>query len=165
MDAKTTFSKSPSEIKRMVDRMKAAPREALKDAAVQCKLLYDKTHETWNHKVEFGTEFKDTVKESRVTVSTQDDVYRWVNSGTKDHPIEAKRGEFLIFQKFYTPRTKPNWIGSGSSSYSGPIQKRRQVHHPGIREPRLFDVAVTEEMRKILPEWIRVELARTLSTS
>lgn len=78
------------------------------------------------------------------------DIWRYVDQGTKPHPIEAQAGPFLIFPKGpYEPKTlaKPARTVSGGGSYADTsLRKIRQVMHPGV-EAREFTKAIAEDIQ------------------
>lgn len=78
------------------------------------------------------------------------DIWRYVDQGTKPHPIEAQAGPYLIFPKGpYVPRTlaKPARTVSGGGSYADTsLRKVHQVMHPGSTA-REFTTAIAEDIQ------------------
>jgi hypothetical protein len=118
---------------------------------------FKKTTKTWQHKVDFET-IKDTTGGSMaVLVGTDDEIYGYVEQGTKPHkipktPNPAKRLAFVWGGKgSYRPATSPKWIGSRNASVSGTLRRPLQVDHPGT-QAREFS-AVIEKWEK--PRYIR----------
>lgn len=125
--------------------------KAFKDAILKAANKYadvlqddfEKTTETWEHEVEFEKEVDYKPNGPEVLVGTDDEIYGYVNNGTrKDYPIPKAGPGLLRFQwggkGSYTPKTTPKVIGSKPGGPSGPIVFMRQVIHPGI-EARHFD--------------------------
>lgn len=70
--------------------------------------------------------------------------YKFVNDGTKPHPIYSKsRIGFLIFQEGYHPSTRPWSLNSRANSRFGNTIGVRSVNHPGS-EGRFFDVQIAD---------------------
>jgi hypothetical protein len=107
--------------------------------------------ESWKTKPEF--EMKVTSKGNITTseVKTGDAKYRWIDLGTKPHPIplEPKASGFLIFQKNYKAGTTPRSLQARKPQRSGPTVFAKQVQHPGV-EPRHFEIPIYEEQKPIV---------------
>jgi len=112
---------------------------------------FEATTATWKHNVEFA---QGIVREGDVIigqVSTSDRVYGYVNNGTEPHPIYPKKREFLSFQKEFTPKTKPGWIGSKNGGKSGEWVHPKFVERHAI-EARKFDEAIAKEVEPKLKQ-------------
>lgn len=115
---------------------------------------YQETTKTWHHKVTFEKQYsvRDTLE---VFVGTDDQIYAYVNYGTRPHPIFAgiytgkSNKRALAFPSAFTPKTKPNVIGSSQGSKGGSMVVVPYVQHPGT-EPRNFDKVI---LRKWEPIW------------
>jgi hypothetical protein len=81
-----------------------------------------------------------------VLVGTDDEIYGYVNEGTKPHTIWAKNARTLAFPSAYTPKTRPGHMTAGSGGASGPTVFAAEVHHPGT-EARNFDKAIQKEWK------------------
>src|SRR5512139_189170 len=75
--------------------------------------LYQKTTRTWKHKPKFYP--KRTAR--GVTINTDDQIYQWVDKGTKPHIIRARNAPMLVFRWPYKAATKPRVIASYQASY------------------------------------------------
>jgi hypothetical protein len=108
---------------------------------------FEATTKTWKTEVEFEREVDYKPNGPEVFVGTDNEIYGYVNNGTRPHPIFPVRAKMLRFQwggkGSYTPKTAPRVIGSRSGGPSGPIVHRPYVQHPGT-EARHFD----EEIEK-----------------
>ena len=135
-----TVKPSPFKDKALYDAIEAKAREAARGMEAD----FDQTTETWKHEVEFKTVIS-MLPSVLVSVRTDDEIYGYVNDGTKEHPIFPKRGKSLKFQwggkGSYTPKTKVRIIGSGPGGPSGPVVHMAHVQHPGTKA-RGFDVAM-----------------------
>ena len=112
---------------------------------------YETTTQTWNHKPVFETKISLPQGTPGVEVSTDDEIYGYVNYGTRPHVILPKSGGPLVFRSDYTPKTAPRWIGSGAGGSSGDLVFAKAVNHPGT-EARDFDKTLKEEWQ---PEFER----------
>lgn len=128
---------------------------AAMDAEAQdMKQDFEKTTDTWEHDVKFT--IASTVKPNgpEVLVGTDDEIYGYVNDGTKRHPIFAgiftgkSTKKALSFQwggkGSYRPKTTPRVIGSKSGGSSGPQVVRPFVQHPGTKG-RHFDEVIEKK--------------------
>jgi hypothetical protein len=84
------------------------------------------------------------------TISTDSQIYAWVNDGTDPHPIMAKRAPMLRFQVGYTPKTMVGQIMSRAGGSSGSFAMAKVVQHPGT-EARGFDKAIAEKWNDLFP--------------
>jgi len=115
-----------------------------------------KTVDTWDTKPEFKNEFKETNNEISFVVSTDDEIYGYVNNGTRPHIIE---GFPLAFMAAYKSKTTPRKISSHSGGGSGETVFATKVHHPGT-EPRDFDTAIMVKNSPKLSEYLRIGMKK-----
>lgn len=96
----------------------------------------------------------------------QNEIYFILNHGAKPHPIPKipKTEGWLRFQPGYTAKTTPGVIGSKPGGSFGAFIKKKQVHHPGV-EARLWDKAIADKWRVLLPKFIGVELHKAVKQS
>lgn len=114
----------------LASKVSAAIRAQSQRSAADLLADHEKTVSTWEHKPRF------TVKVSQVEVEvrTDDQIWRYVDQGTKPHVIRPKRpGGVLRFQSGYSAKTRPGSIISGNGGASGPIVTAHEVHHPGTK--------------------------------
>ena len=115
--------------------------------------LYKRTTKTWKHKPEFMATQKDGAAEKSVTVETDDEIYGYVDQGTKPHAIFAgiytgkSNKKALAFPGTFTAKTVPGVIDARSGSSGGGTILRPYVQHPGTA-PRNFSKIIGEEMQK-----------------
>jgi hypothetical protein len=108
---------------------------------------FEATVETWEHEVEFHAEVKDTPQGLVAEVSTEDEIYGYVNNGTDPHPIRAKNAKALAFPGGgYVAKTIPGMVGSQSGGPAGDTAFAKEVQHPGT-EARKFDEAIKKKRR------------------
>lgn len=134
--------------------MEAAIRAMADDVANQMVDDFLSTTETWEHKVKFSpvVSYRFDKPEAFVGVFTTDEVFGYVNDGTKPHTIRPKGNYPLRFQwggkGSYSAKTKPKVIGSKPGGPSGPEVHLPVVHHPGIKKARKFDEVIQKKWTK-----------------
>ena len=133
------------EIKPSAFKNKAFKDAIMRGAESYAKELladFEKTTETWEKGVEFEKIVDYRPKGPEIFVGTDNEIYGYVNDGTRPHPIFPVRAKALAFQwggkGSYTPKTTPRVIGSRAGGPSGPMVHRPYVQHPGT-EGRHFD--------------------------
>lgn len=86
----------------------------------------------------------------RVEATGNDEIYRYVNDGTKPHLIPKGGPGTLAFSEGYTAKTAPGVIGSRSGGSSGArIVRKTQIKHPGT-EARNFDKIIAKKWQSLL---------------
>lgn len=126
---------------------KEVEKEALGD--------FEKTVDTWEHKPKFEHEHHVDDAGVEVLVGTDDEIYGYVNYGTKRHPIYAgiytgkSDKKVLAFPSSFTPKTTPNVIGSGPGGSGGNMVFTPYVDHPGTKA-RNFDKIIAKKWEKRL---------------
>lgn len=120
-------------------------RAAAEAMAPKIQKDFQKTTRTWKHKVEFtrmvtvgnpaGGSLTKKVTGSAsgvsVEVSTDDEIYGYVDEGTRKHVIKARRAPYLQFRYPTKAKTKPRVIGSTAGKVGNNFASRKQVMHPG----------------------------------
>lgn len=109
-------------------------------------LDFQATTATWEHKVKFEHEHLVLPDIVSIKVWTNDEIYGYVDKGTKPHTISPKNKPRLAFMVGGTPKTQPGVDTAGPGSKGTKLvvlPVGRSVHHPGIK-PRNF----TKEIRK-----------------
>jgi hypothetical protein len=95
-----------------------------------------------------------------VTVKTDSLKYRFVDLGTEPHPIEPRPENLTGLLKFpseFTPRTTVKSLAKkdGGKNWGGTWTMTPHVEHPGIKEPRHFEVPIIKEQIPIVKkEWV-----------
>lgn len=110
--------------------IKAAVKAEAK--AVRKDLLQPTT--TWAHDVDVTI---DETGENSYEVSTQDEIYGYVDKGTKPHKIRPKRAKALRFNSKFKAKTTPNSLKAGKGFSKPPTRFAQEVSHPGSK-PRKF---------------------------
>jgi len=117
---------------------------ALNGVAKDIQVDFKVTVQGWRHRVEFPIASPATYSRR---VSTDDEIYGYVNDGTRAHRIRPKGGGVLVFQTPFRAKTVPNQIMSGPGGTGGATVFSRGVNHPGTKA-RKFDVAIKEKWDK-----------------
>lgn len=106
-------------------------------AGKKAVMLYRRTTSNWEHRPEFIY----TVEASGTVVvmeaGTNDEIYTYVDLGTRPHTITPRGPWMLRFQEGYKPKTKPGALRSGRGGPTGAFVRAKSVEHPGIK-PRGF---------------------------
>jgi hypothetical protein len=134
------------------DEVKRILRNAVRRAGTQVVNDFKLTTATWDHMVEWivRTHISQTLPSPSIEVWTEDPIYRYVDEGTKPHPIFAgiytgkSDKKALSFPSAFAPKTKPRVLGSGAGMKGGPLTVVPYVQHPGT-EAREFSKMIVEK--------------------
>ncbi len=124
-------------------KLTRALTNALNGVAKDIQIDFKVTTQTWDHKVDFPIQQPSAY---RRIVATDDEIYGYVNDGTRPHRILPK-GKMLRFNTPFRPKTLPNKIMSGPGSKGTAVVFSRGVNHPGTKA-RKFDVAIKDKWDK-----------------
>ena len=127
-------------------------RKTLKDLAKQALVDFELTTENWQEQVEFKVEgpYK-RGKDLAISVGTDNVIWGWVDRGTEEHEIVARRSKdgllhFQPTQRLVGTRTRPGSLHSGQIK-RGSWVTARSVTHPGI-EARDFTGIVRDKFER-----------------
>lgn len=109
--------------------VRAAAEKATQQAAKELVEDYKKTTATWETDVRWII----TVSASGVTVRTDNQIWTFVDKGTRPHEIRAKAGKALRFAQGYSAKTRPGSIIARGGGASGDDAFARSVQHPGTK--------------------------------
>ena len=121
------------------DQANAVADEMLKD--------FKATTATWEHEVAFEKIVSLKPSPVEVLVGTDDEIYTYVNEGTRPHVILPKKAKALAFPSGYVAKTKPRVIGSQAGGSYGPNVFAAGVLHPGTKA-REFDAVIEKKWAK-----------------
>jgi hypothetical protein len=124
---------------------------ALGIVAVTAVQEFQQTTRSWRHKPTFRIA-KDG--DDRVTVGTDDEVYGYVDQGTRPHVIRPRRGRFLRFQAGARAKTTPGSLSSGGGG-GGVTTFRRGVNHPGTKARGFSELIARRAEGRVLDEVTR----------
>ena len=139
--------------------MHDAIRKAIHDTGMNMKKTFEGTTSTWDTDVKFTMRSTFTDSKCEIEVSTDNEIYGYVNEGTKPHVIRPRFAKRLAFQTGYRAKTRPKSITSGPGGASGPYAYANVVHHPGTKA-REFTKYVTIRYVDILPMVIQQAIAK-----
>lgn len=123
-----------------------AVEEAMEEAAEEGIELYQQCTSTWANQPTFEAA---KVSDGYV-IGTDDEIFEYVDQGTKPHIITPKRAKVLAFGAGGTPKTQPGVIGSRSGSRGSTKVFTQRVQHPGT-QARDFTGLVKKRMDDVLP--------------
>jgi len=121
----------PGKLPTGAEYLKAFEQGTQKAAALVLRDL-ESTTRTWKHKVAFDVTITRVQGDYVVAAGTDNQIYGWVNNGTKPHMIRPKRGKYLRFSSGYRAKTRVNIIGSIEGGAFGSDIYSNGVRHPGF---------------------------------
>lgn len=130
----------------------------LDEAAAGALRDFQSTTATWQHKPGFAVEAPSP--DGRL-VGTDDEIYGYVNGGTRAHTIRPRKKR-LRFPSKFRAKTRPGALRSTRGSRGGPVVFARAVRHPGTKA-RHFDEAIAAKWQRRIPGLIRQAIASTSS--
>lgn len=137
----------------------AVMKKAVQKSADLTRRDLESTTRTWDHKPKFAVIVEQNATLFSVFAGTNDDIYRYVDEGTKPHDIKPKRSKFLRFSSGYKAKGKTGVIGSQEGGSSGDDVFSRGVHHPGFAG-RHFTVLIAKRRQKTIVQEIDQALAK-----
>ena len=144
--------------------MRAALLDGLKEVARDVDEDFAKTYATWKRKPKFKTEVELRERGGRFQVSTDNEIYGYVDQGTKPHIIRPKRAQRLFFKGGYSAKTTPRVIGSNSGGASGPDVFANAVRHPGTKA-REFAATLKEKYQRTFGKSMQQAMRRAAQKS
>ena len=126
-----------------------AYKPALQTTANEVRRDLESITRTWKHRVKFNVRVVRRRGDYGITVTTKDEIFGYVNYGTKPHVIRPRKARALKFQRGYKAKSRPGFIGSSEGGASGKTTFAKYVQHPGS-EPRGFDKTIAKRRQKSL---------------
>lgn len=122
------------------------------DAAAEAALIdFHVTTETWSHQPRFTI---DKSHPGERIIGTDDDIYHFVDAGTKPHTIVAKNKKVLAFGAGSRAKTQVRVIGSGAGRKGGTPVRVTRVRHPGTAA-RQFSETIAAKWQDELPATVQ----------
>jgi hypothetical protein len=116
---------------------------AMKEAATEIHQDFRATTKTWKKKPKFVKEMDLSGPGPVVIVGTDNEVYTYVDEGTRPHPIYPRRAKALKFRwggkGSYRPKTQVRVIDSFSGGATGKMVSFKSVWHPGTKARKFAD--------------------------
>jgi hypothetical protein len=117
---------------------------------------YEITVGTWKRKVRFTI----TISPYEfATVGTDNEIYGYVDKGTRPHIIRPKKAKMLRFNTVFRAKTIPNQLRNRAGMSAPPVAHALEVHHPGT-EARNF----TENISKRSEARFSKNMAKAMKT-
>lgn len=148
-------------------KVEAIYRELEKEAEAVSKEIeadFKKTVRTWNRKVKFIRLVQVGNDQVAVLVGTDDEIYRYVDEGTRAHWIYPKRKKALKFTSDYKAKTTPQIIDSQAGGAFGDMVFSKSVRHPGTKA-RQFDKEIQKKWKKKFKRHMEDALKRGVKAS
>ena len=137
----------------------AAMKKAVQKSADLTRRDLESTTRTWKHKPKFAVIVEENATLYSVFAGTNDDIYRYVDQGTKPHDIKPKRSKYLRFSGGYQAKTRVGIIGSQDGGSSGDPVFSKGVHHPGTKA-RNFIITINKRRQKTIGQEVDQALAK-----
>lgn len=119
----------PKATRQKFQAVEAAVTAAFQQGAKELLEDFAKTYQTWEHKPRPRVR----VGRAGVEVRVDDEIWNYVDKGTRPHVIRARRAAVLAFTSGYTAKTRPGSIIARSGGPSGEKVFAKEVMHPGTK--------------------------------
>ncbi len=127
-------------------KLDKALENALEESAKAVKVDFDVTTQTWKQRPEFTIT---RTSGSRI-VATTDEIYGYVDEGTRPHVIRPRQASILRFQQPFRAKTRPRSIRSGAGFLGKKVVWAHETHHPGTA-PRFFAETIAKKWDRQFP--------------
>lgn len=126
----------PIELEKVIKReLEKEAKKILKD--------FETATATWVNKPEFQV----LMDSEYAIVGTDDEIFGYVDEGTRPHRIEPRYAKALRFNSLFVPKTKPNTLKAGGGASSPPVVFSQGVNHPG-NEPRNITELISQRSQR-----------------
>lgn len=125
--------------------------DAVQDTADQVIADYRKATSTWEHQPVFRIMARTARVGNRFTsvdVGTDDEIFGYVDLGTKPHVIRPKNGKVLAFKTGGSPKTRPNRLLATGGSAGTDQAFAKEVHHPGTKARNFSKLLYTKHSQR-----------------
>ncbi len=142
--------------------------EAVVDEATKIaddiELEYELTQATWTHQAKFEKLIDIGQSKVEVLVGTDDEIYGYVDKGTRPHWIFPKKAKVLRFQSGYRPKSEPGMLSSSNGGAFGDTVYSHGVFHPGTKA-RKFSENLRKRWQKIIAKRIQDAVRRGIAAT
>ena len=122
---------------------------------------YKRTVRTWSKQPIFEKRGpKKIFGKLEETVSTNSEIYFYIDDGTSPHIIRPRNAGLLSFQTGYRAKTRVGVVGSRGGGAFGPRVSAKQVMHPGF-PARNFTKTIAKRRQKNLTNLVRLAFNRS----
>lgn len=152
----------PQKLKQDVFRLEWL--NAMRKVGRKIRKDFEKTTATWTRKPKFEMVISLTAPGPTVVVGTDNEIYGYVDQGTRPHRIAPRNSPYLVFQAGYRPKTRPRFIGSTTGGSFGNTVFARSVMHPGITA-REFSVTIQKKWERPFKKEMEQAMKRAVDKS
>jgi len=137
-----------------------AMKKAVQKSANLTQRDLESTTRTWKHKPKFTVVVEENTTSFAVFAGTNDQIYRYVDQGTKAHDIKPKKSKFLVFSGGYKAKTRVGIIGSQEGGgFGDKVFSEKGVRHPGF-PGRNFIITINKRRQKTVEQEVDQALAK-----
>jgi len=157
---RSNVTKVGASFRRLARKFPGSIDFATRELGVEAQILFEKTTATWTHQPAF------TNQKTRqgYTIGTDDEIYKFVDEGTRAHPIYPVRAKALRWTGPYHAKTKPGVVASFAGGHGRIVVFAKYVkRHPGTKA-RGFSKIIRERIQRKAPDAMRRAL-RTVTAS
>lgn len=141
-----------------IPRIIKAKEEGMREVAEEAKDDLERCVSNWNNKPTFEI----IPTRDGFIIGTEDQIFEYVDEGTRPHTIQIKNARVLRFRPGYRAKTRPGVIGSGSGGASGGfVYTNKPIQHPGTKARR-FTQMVQRKAQNSLPVVVAQKLGGVL---
>jgi hypothetical protein len=141
----------------MADEIPDVLNDVAEEMGREALRLFRGTVRTWRRKPTFQVLTEARGGDVSILVGTDDEIYGYVDRGTRPHVIRPRNARRLRFNSVFTAKTTPGSLQSGAGGSKPPTVYALEVLHPGT-QPRGF----TERILKIISAQAGVLLTRRI---
>lgn len=136
----------------------------LRKVARAVKKDYEATTATWTKPIEFEMIIALGKTKAEFLVGTDNEIYGYIDEGTKPHIIRPKKAKMLRFMAGSQPKTTPGILKSGSGAAGSTEVFSRGVMHPGTNARRFSEV-INKKHKKAFKDEMHKSMARAREKS
>jgi hypothetical protein len=129
-----------SQYRTLAPQMKAVMDKEIQRETRSVLREYEITTGTWKRKVKFQVTI---VGLATASIGTDNEIYGYVDKGTRPHIIRPKTAKALRFNTVFRAKTIPNQLRTRAGMSGPPVAHALEVHHPG-NEPRNFTKTIAK---------------------
>lgn len=142
-----------------IGRIEADTKKAINEQTSYGKRQYEKTVVDWDKKPVF--EQNRARRRGQViygSVDTDNEVFIYVDQGTRPHIITARRAPMLVFQTGYKAKTTPKRFRSRAGGKFGPYARKFSVRHPGTEARGWTEILADEIHEGLTKDMVKIML-------
>lgn len=132
---------------------------AVHDAGREIHAMFSESTSTWREKPVFIEKQLRSSGMIGVEVATSNDVYSWVNYGTRPHIIRPRNRGMLRFQTGYSSKSRVGSRRAYAGGKFGPFTSSVGVTHPGT-EARHFDELIAADFQPVFEKQVQDAIIR-----